>query len=243
MSIFDTIAGVESGGQNILTRIQPPGGGNTASGYYQIINSTWQSYARQAGVDTNLYPTAMSAPADVQTQVASTIPLKAWVNFSPTTAAAVQRDFGALDPNMTLGQINAAHGGGTLAGTGVNTGGLSTGERAPISGPPGSISPELGPGGALGASGAVTITPDPSTNLVSVGLAPQLAKGVSDAVNAGIATVTAPIKAAFATAADWFGRGAIIAVGLILAAFALWRVLSPDVSPLDVAKSVATHVV
>jgi hypothetical protein len=236
VSIFDTIERVESGGQNIVTRIQPPGGGNTASGYYQIINSTWQQYARQAGVDTNLYPTAMSAPKDVQTQVASQIPLRAWVNFAPTTAAAVQRDFGALDPNMTLGQINAQHGGGTLAGQGVNTGGLTTPVSTGVN--PASIDPELGPGGALGAGG-VTVQPDPASEAtLAIGLQPMLAKGITDTVNKAVETVTAPIKAAFASLANWFTRGALIVVGVVIMALALWSILAPQgYKPGDVASA------
>ena len=44
---------------------------SSASGLYQFINSTWRSYASKIGVDTSVYPTAKSAPADVQTAVAA----------------------------------------------------------------------------------------------------------------------------------------------------------------------------
>lgn len=89
----------ESGGQNVLTAIQPPGGGNTASGLYQIINGTWQQYAPQAGVSLSQYPTAMSAPADVQTQVA--------------TVLYNQQGFGPWSSNTALLNAVAAQGGTT----------------------------------------------------------------------------------------------------------------------------------
>jgi hypothetical protein len=42
---------------------------STASGAYQFVNPTWRSYASQIGVDTGQYPTAGSAPPEVQDQV------------------------------------------------------------------------------------------------------------------------------------------------------------------------------
>lgn len=62
------ISQYESNNQNVLNTQ-----GSTASGYYQIINGTWAQFAPQSGVDIGKYPTAMSAPPDVQAQVATTI--------------------------------------------------------------------------------------------------------------------------------------------------------------------------
>lgn len=42
---------------------------STASGAYQFVDSTWRNYANQMGIDTNQFPTAMSAPAPVQDAV------------------------------------------------------------------------------------------------------------------------------------------------------------------------------
>jgi hypothetical protein len=42
---------------------------STASGAYQFVNPTWRQYASQIGVDTGQYPTAGSAPPEVQDQV------------------------------------------------------------------------------------------------------------------------------------------------------------------------------
>jgi hypothetical protein len=42
---------------------------SSASGAYQFITPTWRQYASQIGVDTGQYPTAASAPPEVQDQV------------------------------------------------------------------------------------------------------------------------------------------------------------------------------
>lgn len=73
------VAQRESGGNptalNYVARADPSAyaRGATASGRYQIVNNTWNQGAGWAGVDTSQYPTAMSAPADVQDQVASAL--------------------------------------------------------------------------------------------------------------------------------------------------------------------------
>ncbi len=43
--------------------------GGTASGLYQFVPSTWRNYLAQIGGNTSLYPTAASAPANVQDAV------------------------------------------------------------------------------------------------------------------------------------------------------------------------------
>jgi hypothetical protein len=61
----------ESGNRNVPNQ-QGPGGTplSSSSGYFQITDPTWRENARLAGVDTDKYPTAMSAPREVQHQVA-----------------------------------------------------------------------------------------------------------------------------------------------------------------------------
>lgn len=78
---LDLIAKYESGGRNIRQQILPSGGGynpsvgrvtgpSSAQGPWQITDSTWRDAAPKAGVDLMQYPTAMSAPIDVQRVVA-----------------------------------------------------------------------------------------------------------------------------------------------------------------------------
>lgn len=55
----------ESGGN--LTAQNPT---SSATGLYQFVLGTWQSFARLAGIDITLYPTAKSAPREVQEAVA-----------------------------------------------------------------------------------------------------------------------------------------------------------------------------
>ena len=85
--LLDPLAAIsyfESRNRNIYQQAVPPGGGynpsvgrvtgpSTAQGIYQITNSTWQEFAKAAGVDLRMYPNALSAPADVQQQMAATI--------------------------------------------------------------------------------------------------------------------------------------------------------------------------
>ena len=101
---LDLIEKYESGGRNIMQGVVPPGGGynpsvgrvtgpSTAQGYYQITNSTWRDTAPQAGVDLQQYPTAMSAPKEVQKAVAQelldTRGTSPWAPYNPTLRAAL----------------------------------------------------------------------------------------------------------------------------------------------------------
>lgn len=63
--ILDTIRTLESGGD-----YQAHASGASASGAYQYIDSTWRHWAAEADISTDLYPTADSAPAHIQDQVA-----------------------------------------------------------------------------------------------------------------------------------------------------------------------------
>lgn len=73
------IAQRESGGDptalNYVAKADPTAyaRGATASGKYQMVNSTWAAAAKLAGVDTSKYPTARDAPEAVQDQVASAL--------------------------------------------------------------------------------------------------------------------------------------------------------------------------
>jgi hypothetical protein len=47
-------------------------------GLYQFARDTWQQYAPQAGINIGLYPTADTAPAELQTAVALVTPITNW---------------------------------------------------------------------------------------------------------------------------------------------------------------------
>lgn len=81
---LDAVMRFESGGRNIHQNVVPPGGGynpstgtvtphSSAQGYFQITNTTWRGNAARAGVDLSQYPTAMTAPYDVQRKVAGAL--------------------------------------------------------------------------------------------------------------------------------------------------------------------------
>lgn len=70
--ILDTIRSLESSGDYT---VRADGGGTkpsrgSAAGAYQYITSTWRYWAGQADVDTDTYPTADTAPPDIQDRVA-----------------------------------------------------------------------------------------------------------------------------------------------------------------------------
>lgn len=119
------IAQYESGNQNIANVPLPGAAPSTASGYYQIINGTWQQYA--AGVPgASQYPTAMSAPQSVQTQVAAAIynaqGLGPWSSNAPLVSAITAA--GGAPVSDTTGADTAPMGvGGGNAGAAVNQGG------------------------------------------------------------------------------------------------------------------------
>ncbi len=107
---LDTIAKHESNWRNVLTKAWNPTTGfnqstgtvtgpSTASGYWQITNTTWRGYAPGAGVDVSKYPTAMSAPYGVQRQVASSIYQKRgfadWAPYNASLRADIARSGGA----------------------------------------------------------------------------------------------------------------------------------------------------
>ena len=96
---LDAIMKYESAGKNVHQNVVPAGGGfnpstgtvtgpSSASGYFQMINPTWRSAAKLAGVDTSQYPTAMSAPYEAQRKVAAALFAKeGFAPWAPYNAA------------------------------------------------------------------------------------------------------------------------------------------------------------
>ena len=135
-SPIDIVIHHESGGKNITQSLGTKdvnnnygrGGGHPANGYLQIIDPTWQAAARKMGVDINRYPSAQSAPAALQIEVAKTIPFGQW---GPSTVAAVKAAYPGINiAGKTLGQIQAEAGGAQPnIPSGSGAGAATTGAR------------------------------------------------------------------------------------------------------------------
>jgi hypothetical protein len=87
------ISQYESSNRNIPNYRYGPG--YTAQGYYQITNTNWNKIAPILGIDTSMYPNAMSAPQDIQAQVAMYLltqtpgGISNWSNYNPKLMAAL----------------------------------------------------------------------------------------------------------------------------------------------------------
>lgn len=113
---------------------------HTASGGYQITNSTWKLFAPAAGVDVSQYPSAMSAPAAVQTSV-----------FQQIVSSNGLSDWTCPGCNAPLTNYLAAN--PSAASLPVVAGGT-----------PSTLS-----GAATGATGAPGTTPAPGWSLTGIG--------------------------------------------------------------------------
>ncbi len=105
-SFFGSLAQIESGNRNIYSTVDPDvaGPGTRSQGYFQINTPTWQEFAGRAGVNLGKYPNAMSAPKDVQAQVAAAVPFS---RFGPRTRRMMQEKFGPLDTHQPVGKLGA----------------------------------------------------------------------------------------------------------------------------------------
>jgi hypothetical protein len=116
----------ESGGKNVYNYLYNTNPGYyTASGYYQFTNSTWKQGATWAGIDTSQYPTAISAPFDVQTQVANAtidhVGLQPWAGSRANTLLA-QIDSGQ-NVNLITGPVDGGGGSvGSLTASNIGQG-------------------------------------------------------------------------------------------------------------------------
>ena len=82
-AVLSEIASNESGGN--YSAHNPT---STASGAYQMINSTWRMAASNVGIDTGFYPTAASAPPSSQDAAALWLLQKFGPNSTETWAAS-----------------------------------------------------------------------------------------------------------------------------------------------------------
>lgn len=177
-AVLATIRAVESGGRYDL----PPGPGG-ASGAYQILDSTWASWAASAGVDTSAVPSAYLAAPAVQDAVAGAHVL-AFLRSGHTIGDVPVSWYWpvALEQPDQLDVVPAPQAGNSLtvrqyrerwlstfavvlAGDQAAAGaGCSATSSAPAPGAPGTtVLPGLPGGGQLGPSGSGGIgnTPEP----------------------------------------------------------------------------------
>jgi hypothetical protein len=137
-SPMDLVATLESGNTNVAQKIHDKNTdkGTPAGGFFQIIDPTWKTYAKAAGVDVDQYPNAMSAPRDIQAKVASAIPVNQW---GPNTVAALKAKYPGMDTSQTLGQWQSA----ALGGSGTPA---SAPPAVPATPAPGATLPGYQPG-------------------------------------------------------------------------------------------------
>lgn len=107
MGFLAALETYESGGRNVQNNNQTTSSGR-AQGYDQITTGTWNEFAPSAGIDLSQYPSAISAPPNVQRQVAATIPLERW---DPKTLNYLRSNGYSVQPNLTLGANIAANNG------------------------------------------------------------------------------------------------------------------------------------
>lgn len=112
------ISQYESGNQNIPNYKFGPG--FTAQGYYQITNTNWNNIAPLVGIDTSIYPSAMSAPQDLQARVAAYLltetpgGISNWSNYNPQLQAALSAAGMQTSGAVTDGSAIAGSAGGPL---------------------------------------------------------------------------------------------------------------------------------
>ena len=148
----------ESSGRNITN---PQEG---AEGYYQITGPTWQDFAPRAGVDLKQYPSALTAPYEIQSKVADIIPTGRW---GPRTQQILRAKYGQLDPNTPMGQYAQRFGG---PGPGPGPGPASA-----TQGPPGPVDLSQMPTVANPVTGGtpMAMTPQGGAPATPIALAPQ----------------------------------------------------------------------
>lgn len=204
---------------------------STASGAYQITNGTWRQFAPQTGVSLSQYPTASSAPLNVQTQVAYQIPLARWnadSSSGSTTFEKMNSQFnGIFSPGMTLGQADAianeSNGGFFSVGTNgyPDPNETSAYQTANIN----NATQQQSTFGAIGNSIVSTVNNVPSDVASAVsGIGTPILAGLQSSVenwgNSLVSGVESSVGKAFGNlltdVENWFVRGSLIFLGIIL---------------------------
>lgn len=203
----------------------PNGKPSSASGLYGYLDSTWQTYASRAGVDTTQYPRAYMAPADVQTAVAAQTPISHWTCPGCNSVAenmAGNPTYVSTSPGYGGPiQSDPSYEGGTGAGTGLTVdpeSGVGTDANNPTTDTTGRVT-GTGTSGASSTTGGVgTGTP------VTVGLQKGTIDNITKWLNTNLTEgVLKPVQKFFGSAQNWFQRALIMLVALIILVVALWK--------------------
>lgn len=106
----------------------------SASGFYQITNTTWRGIAPQAGIDLSKYPTAISAPRSIQQDAAAALfQNRGFADWSRNTqlTSYIAQNGGASNFGIVSGSGGSGNYGGGGSGnailTGTGPGGTSNG--------------------------------------------------------------------------------------------------------------------
>lgn len=210
-----------------------------AEGCYQIVGSTWRTYAPQAGVDTSLYPTAGTAPQSVQDRVFSTMvgqrgladytcpgcnaPLTSYVNANPYVAS--------LPIFSDASASSTGAGGDTLT--------IDPNYSTTPSYPPGAVDPATGfpytdfAGGQTGAGG-LDIGPFTSAEGLFGPSAPFPVPGTT----AGQPASQGGLAAIAAWSWDKLSRFGLILLGALLLVVAAWGMVRGE-NPAEAVRSLA----
>lgn len=243
-SIFDIIAGNESGGSaNPLTVVNPQ---NTSSGHatglFQITTGTWAQYAPQAGVTT---PQGEASAAE-QAQVASVIPLNRW---APSTVAAVQAQYPGIDTSQPVGALAGGNIGNTVqdyqlnpsenVSPSIDVGGPAYDPSIPVGQQGSEYTTTGGQQGASNVAGQLGadvgyVPPAATGGPQALGLAP----GVVGSIGGWITGIETAVGTAFnksigdtlGSIENWVSRFFLIIIGAIILLVALWRLMDPDMT-------------
>jgi hypothetical protein len=247
---------------------------STASGAYQFVNGTWQGLTQQSGIGTQ-YPTAKSAPPNVQDAVAAYALERNPNANSSSLWGGGPHSYPLVDSydvsSQSLAAGNSLGGGGVLGNYAGSQGGFgangtyadgtpiydpnlgvvapNTGAQDPYSGAPaydpysGASSPYAMPGNAAQNAAAGAAAGSGAGFPLTVGLQAGIGsaigtwltgwetdisnwiKGLQSAVGTWM---TNAATAAFSSLKNWFARGAVMILAVVLIAIALWRLLDPS---------------
>jgi hypothetical protein len=228
------IAQAESGGRNIPQGLVPYPSVSSASGYYQMINPTFQTGATNAGLDPSLYGgIAMNAPADVQALAAGNVDVSNWAKWSAADAAVLNQP-GMTSPNsLTAADIT----GGNIPGL-TDTSGITSAQNTanPIGADFNFVpTTDTSTAGATPNDFGSSTTPSDVQSALNPAttFAPTLADAAANTPLAGLAGANVPGNS---TAPDWFDkiltnlqaffiRWGLVMLAMILIGVAAWAMM------------------